>query len=273
MKKILTIAFAIAMVCITACKKDDNHNDTTPTNTDSQLIKIGETYIIGANAKATVYAAEELFAGYNKLYVKLTDSTDGSELTDGHFSISPNMDMGGMSHAAPVENTHLTAPVNGYYNSNVVFIMPSTQTGVWTLNLHLHNHKNDLEGNGLMTVNVKSKTPERVKSITGSDSSKLFISYILPDKPEVGINDFEIAVHSMLTNVDFPAVTDYTVEIDPEMPSMGHGSPNNVNPVHTADGHYKGKVNFTMTGLWRINVTLKKNGTVISDQLSFDVTF
>lgn len=73
--------------------------------------------------------------------------------------------------------------------------------------------------------------------------------------------------------MSFPAITDYEVEINPEMPSMGHGSPNNVNPVHTAKGHYTGKVNFTMTGLWRVHIKLKKNGSVISESAYFDITF
>jgi hypothetical protein len=53
---------------------------------------------------------------------------------------------------------------------------------------------------------------------------------------------------------------------------MGHGSPNNVNPVHDAYGHYKGKLNFTMTGLWRIQLKLYKGGKLLTDQIFFDIT-
>jgi len=55
------------------------------------------------------------------------------------------------------------------------------------------------------------------------------------------------------------------------MPSMGHGSPNNVNPVLTKNGHYKGKVNFTMTGDWRINLELNKDGK--TTKTFFDLLF
>jgi hypothetical protein len=57
------------------------------------------------------------------------------------------------------------------------------------------------------------------------------------------------------------------------MPSMGHGSPNNVNPVHTSNGHYLGKVNFTMSGFWRVHLTIKKNGVLLSNDQYFDITF
>jgi len=54
---------------------------------------------------------------------------------------------------------------------------------------------------------------------------------------------------------------------------MGHGSPNNVNPVHVSNGHYVGSVNFTMTGAWRINMLLKKSDWVKARSSYFDITF
>ncbi|MDZ7648356.1 MAG: FixH family protein [Cytophagales bacterium] len=51
------------------------------------------------------------------------------------------------------------------------------------------------------------------------------------------------------------------------MPSMGHGSPNNVNPTHSSKGSYKGKVNFTMTGDWRLNLNISQGEAVLKDLL------
>jgi hypothetical protein len=72
--------------------------------------------------------------------------------------------------------------------------------------------------------------------------------------------------------MSFPGIENYTVEIVPEMPSMGHGSPNNVDPTHSADGHYEGQVNFTMTGLWRINLNIMDGSTVLDSTSYFEVT-
>jgi hypothetical protein len=77
----------------------------------------------------------------------------------------------------------------------------------------------------------------------------------------------------MASMMSFPPATDLTIEIDPQMPSMGHGSPNNVNPVHTANGHYLGSVNFNMTGAWRIYLVIKKGSRTISNKAYFDITF
>jgi hypothetical protein len=69
----------------------------------------------------------------------------------------------------------------------------------------------------------------------------------------------------------FPAVSNCDVTIEPSMPSMGHGSPNNINPVHMADGHYMGSVNFTMDGEWLIEVSVLEGSTEIG-AIDFEVT-
>ena len=46
---------------------------------------------------------------------------------------------------------------------------------------------------------------------------------------------------------------------------MGHSSPF-VNPTHIELGHYVGEVNYTMTGLWHVYITVKdKDGNVLLD--------
>ena len=55
---------------------------------------------------------------------------------------------------------------------------------------------------------------------------------------------------------------------------MNHGSPNNVNPTHIGNGHYKGVANFTMTGWWRVNMVIKDGeGNVLNNDSYFDITF
>ncbi len=276
--KITMLAVAVLLMAINACKKEES-TTTTPTPTPVDVIpsaykKIGETYVIGASAKAVIYADKELFVGYNKLYVAMYDSATNSRLDDGHFDIEPMMDMGTMQHGSPFEVEEIAKPTDKFWKAQVVFTMASTSSASWMLHLHFHNHKNDLEGEGELKVEVKSPTVPVVKSIVAKadNNANLFVSLVSLTKPVEGLNNFEIAIHKMESMQSFPAVEDYTVEIEPTMPSMGHGSPNNVNPVHVKNGHYVGKVNFTMVGLWRVKVILKKNGNVIDDTISFDIT-
>jgi hypothetical protein len=67
----------------------------------------------------------------------------------------------------------------------------------------------------------------------------------------------------------FPMINDYTVKIDPRMPSMGnHSSPNNVNAQQTTvDNFYIGKLSLTMTGYWKINLQLQNDlGTIVKGE-------
>jgi len=270
------LALAGVIAFTFSCKKNNTAPDeeTGPTvNPTANLVQIGETYIIGAKAKAVIYSTKPFETGYNDIYVALYDSVDGSKLSNGHFDILPMMDMGMMQHSCPVENTEDTTTTNGYFKSAVVFIMPGNATQ-WSLNLNFHNHKNNLEGTGILGVNVNSSSPNKlVSTVLPLDSnSSVFISLVGLSNPQVGINDFEITLHKKSNMMSFPAIDNYSVEIVPEMPSMGHGSPNNVNPILTSNGHYVGKVNFTMTGLWRVNLKLYKNGTLISSDQYFETT-
>jgi len=176
-------------------------------------------------------------------------------------------------HAAPFENPETNANSDELFEGAIVFIMPSMQNMNWTLDVAISS-------NGMIdTVNLiipKVKMfdePRKISVVSDIDSAKYFISIVEPLTPEVGINNFEITVHVKESMMNFPAVTDLTIEIEPEMPSMGHGSPNNVNPIHVSNGHYVGEVNFTMTGWWKVNLTVYKDGVLVTDNAYFDITF
>src|SRR5699024_11274890 len=65
-----------------------------------------------------------------------------------------------------------------------------------------------------------------------------------PEKPEVKINDMEAILYKMEDMMTFSIVENFTIPIDPRMPSMGnHSSPNNEDLTyrHTSET-YKGKL-------------------------------
>ncbi|MNE42916.1 hypothetical protein D3C80_1370670 [compost metagenome] len=106
-----------------------------------------------------------------------------------------------------------------------------------------------------------------------ADGSRIILSYVDPLKPKVGTNDLQIAIHTTTDMMTFSEANDFTVQMATEMPSMGHGSPNNVNPVAVSGGLYKGKVNFTMPGDWKLHFKLLKNGVTITEDLSTELYF
>jgi hypothetical protein len=268
------LILSCTLLSVTSCKKDNEPDTKAPkTNPLANMLRLGEVNLSGSGAKAIVYAADSLLTGYNEIFVQLYDTANGKQLLDGHFSITPMMDMGMMEHSAPVENTTDSAPENGIYKAMVVFSMPGSASE-WSLNMQYHNHATDKEGEGKLGIKVSDSSPSRLINTTmaGDGDAKVLIALVQPSKPKTGVNDFEVVIHKKASMMSFPAVEDYTVEIEPHMPSMGHGSPNNVNPVHTAKGHYKGKVNFTMTGLWQIKLKVYKSGVLLRDDLYFETT-
>lgn len=271
------MALFIVALFLQSCKKEETNTNQNPSNTNTPttpegLVKIGETYILGARTKAYIYATKAPFVGYNTFYAAMYDSVDGTQITDGHFNLSAEMDMGMMKHNCPVEPNEDINSTTKLFSTSLVLIMPGTMG--WKLNIDFHNHKNDLEGIGSLPIQVAEASPKRMVStlLPLDDSAKVFVSFVLPTKAKVGLNDAEFTIHEIASNTSFPAITDYTIEMIPTMPSMGHGSPNNVNPVHTSNGHYTGKLNFTMSGLWEIQLKLYKNGVLLTDKLVFEIT-
>jgi hypothetical protein len=260
----LTLAFFI----YSSCSKDE----TLAPDPTAGMTKVAEGYAAGAATKVEVFSMEKtIYSGYQRFYLALSDSTTGSRLEDSKIAVMPMMDMGTMKHSAPVENPASEKAVNGLFPVNVVFIM-SSMGGTWTLNFNITNRSKN--GTLSFPVTVAEPAKAKVKSFSnGSDGQKYFYALVEPSAPKIGINELEIAVYKRATMMSFPADSSMNIIFTPEMPTMNHGSPNNVNPAHNRIGHYKGKANFTMTGLWRLNLDFM-NGSVVADSTQYiDIEF
>ncbi|MFZ1527452.1 MAG: FixH family protein [Ferruginibacter sp.] len=271
MKNFLSILLFFLAFSFVSCKKDTGTSEPDPT---AGLVKQAEGFAGGAGTKVVIYTKETgITAGFTKFYIALYDSVTGSRVEDAHIHLMPMMNMGTMQHAAPVENPASEEAVNHLFPCSVVFIM-SSMGGSWTLGIAVHNHATGKEGTLTIPVTVAEPPKARVKSFVGlHDAAKYFVAYIEPAAPKVGINDMEIAVYKRASMMNFPADSSLSVLLTPEMPSMGHGSPNNVNPTHQGKGHYKGKVNFTMTGDWRLNLDFNAGTAVADSSQYFDLVF
>jgi len=252
---------------ILSCEKNED-----PGNQDPDLVLIATAITDEQAFELALYANDTLFEGYNRLYISVKDASSKSQVTDASIVLKPIMDMGDMVHAAPVENPATLANDQGLFEAALVFIMPSSGMMGWTLDVEVQT-EGESEAAMLVLPMVRSLDEARkFNVISPLDDTKYFVSLVEPVNAEVGINDCEFAVHYKENMMSFPPAEDLTIEIEPEMPSMDHGSPNNVHPVHTLNGHYEGKVNFTMTGWWRIHMVIKKGGKVLTDEAYMDIT-
>lgn len=263
----LGIALLVVSVTIISCKKTPPPTPE-PSPTDD-LFKIGSGTAMGY--EVNLWGETEPFVGYNELYVEVVDPSTNKMVSNMDISFMPMMDMGTMMHSAPMESPD-GPNSDGLYEGAVVFIMPST-AGTWSLSVELSEAGGQPETVDF-APDVKAPAEARMLTFEGDiNQEKLFVSLVKPMKPEVGINDYEITVHQRQTMMSFPGVDNYSITIEPEMPTMGHGSPDNEDPVSSGNGHYEGKVNFTMTGLWRVHMTIKDGADTVKSNIHFDITF
>jgi hypothetical protein len=205
------------------------------------------------------------------------EKSSGNIADQATIDLYPVMDMGTMKHACPVENPEMNSDSYGYFKGAILFSMPGSGNS-WSL--HAIVTMNGVKDSVFFDISkVAGTSPAKkiviIDSLSNGPGSwiitKYPVSIVEPDSWKVGNNTFEVTIHKMASGWSFPCCQDFTVEITPEMPSMGHGSPNNVNPVLTNMGHYVGTVNFTMTGAWRVNMIFKKGGRTIGRNAWFDI--
>lgn len=254
-----------------SCSKSDPIQPVDPVK---NYVKLAAGYAGGAATLVEIYGLDSASSGYNKLFIALKDSASGKYVERAAITLMPMMNMGTMSHSAPVEQPASTLASNQVFPCAVGFIM-SSMAGSWTLDIQVSNLENNKSGMISLPVMVKESMPARMFSFTSlaDNSSRYFVGLVEPSKPMVGINELEFVVYKRQSMMDFPADSSLSISFEPSMPSMGHGSPNNVNPVHASRGHYKGKVNFTMTGMWRLDLHLNQGSAVADSTHGFDIEF
>lgn len=265
----LSIIAFLSVIFLGSCSKT-----TVEPDVSLNYIQLASGFATGTATHVEVYAADSAFTGYNKLYILLKDSATGKPVDNAVVTLNPMMDMTTMTHASPKENPVSTTAVNHFFPCSVSFIMPST-AGKWTLGVQIQNLENGKSGTVSFAINVKAPAADKIfsfKSLT-DNTTTYFVGLVEPSKPIVGINDLELVIYKKQSMMLFPADSSLSVIVTPEMPTMNHGSPNNVDPVHSLNGHYKGKVNFTMTGFWRLNLKLKSGNTIVDSTHYIDLTF
>lgn len=268
MKKYAFLALVIGAISLTSCKKDEveptdnNTNTNTTVDTTMYLLSSGTT----TNGETVeLYALDQqLTTGYTQLFAKVKDAT-GAVMPSATVTFSPLMDMGTMQHSAPVIAPTYNSTTQTY--AGVVVFQMSSLGGTWTMDV-------SVDGSPVtFNLTVDESATKVVGVYTGTDGVNYVVSLARPVEWNVGMNDLILMVHKKESMMSWPAVEDLEIVLDPEMVSMGHGSPNNVSPVHIANGYYQGEVNFTMTGDWRLHLQLLRNSVEIHSDAYLDILF
>ncbi len=274
MRKIYLALFALAgiwvLLSLASCKKE--HQVEYPIPSNLQLISSG--YAQGASIRVEIYASNNLFVGYNRLYIALYDSVSNNRITQSQISLSASMKAGnGILQAGPVENPAGQNADNGLFNAAAVFVSPSTGAGVWMLAVQISNTAGNATGIFSSTVNIIQPSPAKAYTVSmQGDSTSMFVALVQPSNPQPGANSFEMAIYHQVNAACFAPDSSYMISLYATMPFMtGMNAPDNVNPVYTANGHYQGKVDFIMTGTWQIYITLTHNSEVADSSHYFAI--
>lgn len=247
---LLSLSTLLLVSCSTTTEPDPKP-DPDPDPTPSYVI--GKQTVNGHRME--IYANAPIATGYNRLYFRVIDTVTNMPVSNAHIHCAPVMTMTTMTHGAPSEEIVYNA-TSKYWEGAAVFTMPSLGAEGWHLEMECHNHLTNEEIPYSFPVSVANS---KYCKVVGTSAGPLVIS-LVPSSWKIGMNDIEFTVHAKAADSTFPAVTDLVLDMEPTMPSMGHGSPNNVDPTHTTIGHYVGDVNYTMSGDWNIRLVVRRNG-------------
>jgi hypothetical protein len=228
--------------------------------------------------------------GYNEVYIQLKNNSTGKYIEDANLTWKPLMHMETMSHACPYSTISKVENTSTLYKGHFIFIMASDAMEYWEVTYNYVKGTDTLAkvANRPYVINPTGRL--RYKRFKGSDDAYYYAVLVNPTESnvQVGTNDISAYLYKQKDLYTFNPVKNYSIEIDPRMPdpSMGnHTSPYNVNLKYdTSAGLYKGKLNLTMTGYWKINLIVKDSvnsvikgdsikGTTTASSIYFELEF
>jgi uncharacterized protein YceK len=207
----------------------------------------------------------QLETGMTPIYLRVRNAT-GQVVTDAAVTFAPMMAMtGGMSHGAPVVGTP-TAGADGLYRCDVVFQMATSPMGSWSATVGVARPGSAAVEATFPSLPVADSGCARTFSHTDPATSavtKYVASLDFEARPRVGLNPVVVTLHRMQDMMTFAPVDDAAIALDPQMPSMGHGSPGSVSPTLASPGVYRGQLSFSMAGDWETTVTFSRAGGAV----------
>jgi hypothetical protein len=313
MKQVMRLFFAAAAVLVglTACNSNDDFGtqaieipgvtidgdvDCCSAEEALQVYNFLQTVKIIPELSTVVDGQYNVFAysktgkfhtGYNEIFFVATKKKNGNYIKNYDIDgLTPLMLMVkmNMKHSTPVggKAESFNKDYLAVKRTWVSFVMNTSEAGSWTLSYDalVLGKTGGIEKKDIV-VDALPQGQAWLKSFKVGDAT-YFLSLVNPLDWRTGTNTITAYVSKKSEKATVPyalASEIFTIDIDPRMPDMGnHTSPDNTPLTKQADGSYAGTINLTMTGLWRIHLTVKDSeGNVVAggeelSSLYWDVT-
>jgi len=251
------ILYILSGLLLFSCKGEDI---IAPENPESEYTKV--LTVDSSNYKFELYSAfgSSLLVGYNELGIKVFENN--VEKTDGFVRYVPSMfHTGGQAHKTPYKEFFYYNTQKKMYTGYACYIMLSDTTSFWI---------SDYSYNDIFTVkrkffDVYPNPGSQMRFWLDLNTNFLYLlTLIQPADPKTGLNTYKCILHKSFENSGYSEVDSARMFIRPWMPSHGHGSSSNVNPVWINNGIYEGKTNFTMAGNWYVYDSISVNNQFIT---------
>lgn len=253
------IVILLTGILFAGCNSESPVN--TGGNTNSNYIKINT--IEQGTTKFEVYSASgtALYYGYNDIGFKVFIS--GIEKKSGTVYFQPKMFhfIGSPWHSSPVSSSFNFDSDKQIFTGYTCFTMVSDSSGSW-YGFYNYNNETSIDS---VKFNVGVNTTNQVRAWDDMIGGHTYVlTLIEPMNAKVGLNNLTYILHQTNNDKIYTEVNGAEIFIRTWMPSHGHGSSNNVNPLSTGSGRYSGKANFSMSGGWEVYDSIAYNGGTIT---------
>jgi hypothetical protein len=267
MKKYLLLVFLPFLLA--SCSKENAVSpEPPPANNYSKVLTVDT-----ANYKIEMYNDNSsiLYVGYNEIGFKVF--VDNTEKKTGFLKYTPTMVHNvGHGHSTPVQSEFTYDDSKGMFTGYVCYSMLSdSTTSFWFADYNYNNEFSIVKKQFNVVLGVGNQMSIWLDTIPNPDIL-YYLTLISPKDPRVGLNDFKVILHQTTDNTVYNEVNEAQMFIRPWMPSHGHGSSSNINPVFTSHGKYEGKANLTMSGQWYVYDSIVVNNHTASSP-SFYLVF
>ncbi len=266
MKFLYIIPVLISSLFI-SCDTDD---DAVFSINETENLQKAQEFITDEHTLELYTSSGNFYTGHNNITIRVKNNSDESYINDANINWIPVMQMTTMSHSCPKSTIVRKEGTNSLYHGTLVFQMTETDGSGWSITFTYTI--NDITYTAEDTIIVHQNASKNVTTFMGSDDVKYIIALITPENPTIGVNSLTAGLYKMENMMSFPPVSDYSISLDPRMPSMGnHSSPNNTDLSYSInDTLYHGDLSLTMTGYWVLNLKLfNTNNTLLKGE---DVT-